>query len=373
MHPNREKKTAYTQKMPAAWVHEEYDLDEILAEYGGAPEQTLLRKAGLEEPKAVIPEPAETELPKAPAPITLEDVVGNTVDAVMKDEQKTVKIKEPKKGLFSRKKMVETEALYESPKPKQQKKAEPEREEIGPEPDLLTVAEKHRQRSRNARASLLGAALIAVLPVVLMVLEYAGVWVPYWSENLPLQSASLLVCVIMQMIFCRPVAAKAIRMLRRRQCGCELLVYLSALAAAGDCVVQLCAAGRSAVPVYAGVSCGALALALWGVQQESQGLYDTLRSAALDPEPPYLVTETERGACKQKGSLRGFYTTLKKPDISTLWQVSLTPVILMASLIFAGLSSLGLGRNGDFLLNWSVILAAGATFAWPLCWGLPFA
>ena len=55
MHPNREKKTAYTQKMSAAWVHEEYDLDEILAEYGGAPEQTLLRKAGLEEPKAVIP------------------------------------------------------------------------------------------------------------------------------------------------------------------------------------------------------------------------------------------------------------------------------------------------------------------------------
>ena len=109
MHPNREKKTGYTQKMPAAWVHEEYDLDEILAEYGAAPEQTLLRQAGLEEPKPETPLPKEPELPKAPAPITLEDVVGNTVDAVMKDEQKAVKIKEPKKGLFSRRKMEETE------------------------------------------------------------------------------------------------------------------------------------------------------------------------------------------------------------------------------------------------------------------------
>jgi len=34
---------------------------------------------------------------------------------------------------------------------------------------------------------------------------------------------------------------------------------------------------------------------------------------------------------------------------------------------------LGQERGSDFLLNWSAILAAGATFALPLCWGLPWA
>ena len=47
-------------------------------------------------------------------------------------------------------------------------------------------------------------------------------------------------------------------------------------------------------------------------------------------------------------------------------------VVLMASIVFAGLSSLGQERGDDFLLNWSAILGAGTTFALPLCWGMPF-
>ena len=215
-------------------------------------------------------------------------------------------------------------------------------------------------------------SIVALVPVVLGVLEELGYWIPYWSGNLMLQSAVLLVCVVIQLTACMPVVLKAIRLLRRKQCSVELLAVLAALLAAGDCAVQLAVPTRSAVPVYAGVSCGALVFALWGVQRENRAMYNTLRTAAMDEEPPYLLTETERGACKQRGRVRGFYTTLMEEDISTAWQVSLTPVILMASLVFAGLSSLGLGRKGDFLLNWSVILTAGATFAWPLCWSLPW-
>ena len=56
----------------------------------------------------------------------------------------------------------------------------------------------------------------------------------------------------------------------------------------------------------------------------------------------------------------------------TLWQTALLPIVAVGSLVFAGLSSLGQGRGGDFLLNWSAILSAGATFALPLSWSLPF-
>lgn len=101
-------------------------------------------------------------------------------------------------------------------------------------------------------------------------------------------------------------------------------------------------------------------------------MYDTFRTVSLDDEPPYLVTDTDQGACKQRGSIPGFYTTAMREDVSVLWQTALLPVVLVASFVFAGLSSLGQGRGSDFLLNWSAILAAGATFALPLCWGLPF-
>jgi len=370
MRSNEGGKSGYDALMSAG---QDYELEDILAEYGGGHGQRLLREVPeLEEEPAAPAEEQEPEviLPKAPKPITLEDVVGSTVDAVMQEEEE-VRLKKPKKGLFSRRKIEETEQLYDSPAPVVVEEEEPE-EVIGPEPELATAAERYRLSRRYSSGTLALAALVALAPVVLGVLEELGYWIPYWSANLMLQSAVLLVCILVQLAVCSQVMLKALRMLRKRQCGSELLVVLAALISAGDCVVQMTVPTRSAVPVYAGVCCGALAFALWGVQRENRGMYDALHTAAMDDEPPYLITETERGACKQRGSVPGFYTTLMEEDISTLWQVSLTPVILMASLVFAGLSSLGLGRKGDFLLNWSVILTAGATFAWPLCWSLPW-
>ena len=49
------------------------------------------------------------------------------------------------------------------------------------------------------------------------------------------------------------------------------------------------------------------------------------------------------------------------------------PVVLVASIVFARpqLPGAGAGQTTS-LLNWSAILGAGATFALPLCWGMPF-
>lgn len=101
-------------------------------------------------------------------------------------------------------------------------------------------------------------------------------------------------------------------------------------------------------------------------------MYDTFRSASLDDEPPYLVTDTPQGACKQRGSVPGFYTAAMGDNGAVMWQAAFLPLVLAASVVFAGLSSLGQGRGDDFFLNWSAILAAGATFALPLGWGLAY-
>ena len=377
---------------------EDFSLEEILAEYGGSREQRIMEdveqavretepspapeelpappprrtapkkpesEPGPQEPPPA-PKPQPEPIPESPRPISLEEVVGSTVDAVMEENEEP--LLKPRRGLFSRRKLEETEELYDSPAPE----PEPEIEPIGPELEPCEAAEDYRREYRSRKGGLLPALLTALIPVVLMAVEQYGLTIPMWTGDFRFQSIILMACLAVTALLCRQVIVKGFTMLRRKRCVSELLISLSALAALADCGACLLLPDRSPVPPYGAAACLALVFAQWGISRESRGMYDTFRTASLDDEPPYLVTDTDQGACKQRGSVPGFYTTAMREDVSVLWQTALLPVVLVASFVFAGLSSLGQGRGSDFLLNWSAILAAGATFALPLCWGLPF-
>lgn len=372
----------------------DFSLEEILVEFGGGEERRLLRGTEAEEvtppaPQAASapegpgkrrgtapkqpaqPEPEKVELPPSPRPISLEEVVGTTVDAVMEENREPLLKPRRRRWLFSRKPMVEeeTEELYQcAPAPE----PEPEEEPIGPEPDLMDVSEACRRESRRLGGPLPAAAAVSLLPVILLAAETYGLEMPLWTGQVKTQCLVLLGCLVLVSLLTRRVYISAFRLLAQRRCSSQLLAVLSAIASGADCLVRLTVPTRTDVMPYAAVSCMALTFALWGAVREGRGYFDTFRSAAVDDDPPYLVTETDRGACKQRGAVPGFYTTAIRDNAMTLWQAVLLPVVLVASLVFAGLSSLSQGRGADFLLNWSAILAAGATFALPLCWGLPF-
>ena len=361
----------------------EFSLEEILAEYGAGEEQRLLRGTEAEDPPptppagqtapAASPEPEglKDELPPAPRPISLEDVVGTTVDAVMEENREPL-LQPRRRWLFSRRPKVEeeTEELYQRPPAPE---PEPDPEPIGPEPDLLDVSETCRRECRRLSAPLPAAAVVSLAPAVLLAAETYGLEIPFWTGQANNQCLVLLGCLLAVSLLARRVYVDAFRLLARKRCSSQLLAVLSALASAADCVLRMTSQTRTDVMPYAAVSCMALTFALWGAVREGQGYFDTFRSAAVDDEPPYLVTETDRGACKQRGAVPGFYTTALRDNGVTVWQSILLPVVLTATVVFAGLSSLGQGRGADFFLNWSAILGAGATFALPLCWGLPFA
>lgn len=381
-------------------LEEAFSLEEILAEYGSSRQQKILedvertvREAEPAEEQALpaersepVPEkpadrpetdagpekaeppedPQPPEIPEDPRPISLEEVVGSTVEAVM--EERAEPLLKPRRGLFSRRKLEETEELYDSAEPE----PEPEPEPIGPEPPLADAAEDFRAEYRQRRGGLWPALLTALVPVVLMLVEQSGVAIPMWTGDFRFQSIVVMACLGITALLCRQVIGKGVSMLRRKRCVSELLVTLSVLAALADCGACLLLPERTAVPPYGAAACLALVFAQWGLSRESRGFYDTFRTAALDDEPPYLVADTEQGACKQRGSVPGFYTTAIREEGFVLWQTALLPLVLVGSVVFAGLSSLGQERGADFFLNWSAILAAGATFALPLCWGLPF-
>lgn len=389
---------------PAA--EEDFSLEEILAEFGGSLEQTLLRhsvgSAG-DEPPASAPPPAaepvpapaagpqrepvippagpagqtgipdpgpdisDTVLPRPPRPVSLEEVVGSTVEAVMGAPSEP--LPPPGQGLFSRRRAKGSEAPYGAP----ETETEPEPEFFEPEPPLFEEAAARRAEFRRRRGFLPAAAAFALVPTVLLGLERQGISIPGWADDPRRQSLILLVCLAATALLCHRVFLNGAEMLLRGRCTGGFLISVSALAAAADCGVRLLSAQRSEAMPYAAVSCLALVFALWGGRREELGMCETFRSASVDDEPPYLVTETVQGACKQRGAVSGFYTAAMQDSAAVLWQTAVLPLILAASMVFAGLSSLGQNRPDDFFLNWSAILAAGATFSLPLCWGLVYA
>jgi len=319
-----------------------------------------------EAEQAAEAEAERLKIPR-PRPISLEDVVGSTVDAVM-DEAKEPVLPPRRRGLFSRRPAEETEPLPPPPEPEPEYDPEP----IEVEPELWKAAHDARQFYLRRKHSLLPALLTALFPTFALILERYQVKVPYWSGDQDIQCVIMLACLGLTALFCRHVFVKGFGMLLRRRCVSEFLVSLSALVSAADCAVRLLGERPGDVTPYASVSCLALVFAQWGVRRESRGNYDMLRAASLDDEPPYLVAATQQGACKQRGSVPGFFTTASRSDAATLWQTALLPVFLAASVVFAVLSSTGQDRSGDFLLNLSAILPAAATFSLPLCWALPW-
>lgn len=325
------------------------------------------------EAEKSVPAGTETDVevlrdPRSARPISIEEMVNSTVEAVMETQAAKEPILSSRRWLFSRKKMEDTEELAGPPEPEPEYVPEP----IGPEPDLQDVAQVCREVYLARRKSLLPPLLTALLPTAVLVAERRGLTVPRWSGDPRFQCIALLICLGATALLCRQVFGKALRRLARRRCVSELLIGLSVLAAAADCIVRLRLENRSDAMPYAAIPCLALVFAQWGVRRESRGDYDMFRTAALDDDPPYLVTDTHRGACKQRGAIPGFYTTAERDDVACLWQTALLPVFGVAAFVFAGLSSFGQDRKADFFLNLSAILAAAGTFSLPLCWALPW-
>ena len=384
----------------------DYSLEEILAEYGGgrrrhildevdgalesaaapaeetpeadAPGEDALGKAPAQPPEPPAPEQEEVQeapeetLPPPPRPVPIEQAVGQTVGDLM-DRQALETDHRPRRGLFSRKRvrMEETEQLYEPPGPPPE--PEPEEPPIGPEEPLDEAAKRALKRWRRARRPL-GAAVLAVLVLLApQAAEAAGYTVPVWTGNAQVQTGICAAALALMCILCRGVFARGFSRLARRYFTGELLLAFSALAALLDCGAGIWLPGRSAAPLYALPACAGLLFGQWGCAQRARARYDTFRTAALDSAPPYLVTDLEKGACKQPGSVPGFWTDAEKPSFSEIWQAAFLPVVFVASIVFAGLGSLGQGRGADFLLNWSAILAASAALMLPLTDALPAA
>ncbi len=366
----------------------EFSLESILAEYGeeradrARSEQPSPSPAPREAERAAETEAApEDDEPddaalEAPQALSLDEVLRKTVQGALDERADEIIEEAPRRrGLFSRRRVRDTEQLYDDePRAAEREEAdEPDEPELPDEPPAEDTAAAFRAQHAAAKKALRLTGIITVL---------LWVWTALWQLSLLPQEyfaqplAAALPCLVLEMAACvaaRRVFSAAWGRLRAFRFCAQLITVLLCAVTLADTAFYSFSPARAVLPLpLAGLGALALCAALLGETLYARGMYDTFRIVAIGGAP-YIVTLTAGGAAKRSGDSAGFTTCARMRDPYGRWQEALLPVILMAALLFGVLATVE-GRNAALLLwELSLLLASADLLAFPLVSALPYA
>ena len=317
------------------------------------------------------------EEPEGMHSVPLEQVMSDTVEAVLDEDDAILETPRPLLERMQETLLVwrdwlcdrlprrgdDTETLWEQPEQELDAAIEE------PEPDMADAAREERLSCKRLYRHTVLTALPALLLLVLAALDAGGVLGGLWSE-LPearcfLPGGLLLLCAALAL----PVWQEMVETWKSGRVGCELAAAMVALVPLADCIFGLingCARTPLAAPAAA-----MILLCQWGLLLRHNARRETFRLADIGGAPPYGVSVTAAGSCKQKGTLAGLYRTTMEPTPARRWQRFLVPLYLAAATVLSGVAGLSGGHARELFWIWSVLLAAGVPFALPLTGTLP--
>lgn len=333
-------------------------LEEELAPHPEPPPPQPEEPPSLPEPE---PEPAPEPEPEAPPAVSMEDVVASTVDAVKEAQEiRQEKFRKRLERSRERSPVKRREPASRRPLP-----------EADSEPPAGETAGRHKRRFRECRRSLTAAVLVLILLWTPWVLEQFGVAVPFFSESADNAALCVLVAQALISILCWPVYRAAVNALRDGAWTVYATALLSTVVTLLDEMTMLMLPERTESAPLGGLAAALSVCALWGLTGWHKGMAETFRIAALG-EPSRVADCTALGIARGLGTSAGFYTRAVMEDTSSQWQRLLLPVLAAASLVFAGLSSVGQERPQDFLWCWSAVLCASSSPVFSLAFSVPF-
>ena len=315
-------------------------------------------------------EPAQDDEPKS---MSLQDVLAQTVQEALSEREDTIIEEEPpRRGLFSRRKMRDTEQLYDDAEEEEDEEEEFEEPEPElPEPPLTEMLSDYRAQLSGATKARRGAGIFTLLLCVMAVLEHFSILPEAYTADpmiraLPLLAVEAIVCAIGWRIF-----ARTIRSLRQGKTTSGFLTMLLCLVTLLDTALYAFLPARAALSLPLPVL-GAMSVycALLGESLRLHGMYDTFRIAAIG-NAPYIVTVTAGGAAKRVGLPGGFSNSARANAPYSRWQSVLLPVFLAAAVVFGVLSTLEMKQNALLAWNLSVMLASANLLAFPMVCALP--
>lgn len=318
--------------------------------------------------------PAESASSEKPEKrVSVENMVAGVVDSVMEQEEKLREEAQPltRRGLFSRKKMEDTEPFF-TPPPPAEKPEEKEEWEQEPERDAEEVTREAHSGFARIKKHMGVMYLLSLVMAAATVADYEG-WFAYIPEltspmlSLLLLALTLIACVVGSSVFARGFGA-----LRERRIAPEFLISLSCLVAMADCASAYFLPDRCSNMPFAPITVVALTMTMRGEMLRLRGLRDSCHMLSYGKDP-YVVCGIGGGIRKQTCRTDGFVRLSERDSQSRAWYDLLLPVVLAAGIVFAFLASFGQSRPDDFFWCWSAILTASSSFSFTYAFGAPLA
>ena len=385
---------------------DELSLEAILAEYGkGGRQPVPTEEAAIPETpaeeRAPVPAseavpPSETEAPsepaapeknepeyESPAPdrVALKDIMSQTVDAVLEDEDDGViaqpvplrerfaalleRLRRPAAEQRRRPAFQDTEQLFDEPE------EEPEPEEP-PEPEPLPedVLREAKRRCSRLRGGLIWGMLPTLALVAAAVLQELEKLPSAWLDESLLRCAALGAGLLLTALACMPVWKQAVSLLREGRAGCELCAAVAVLTQLICCVCGVVTGSTRATP-YAAAGALLILACQWGLYLEASALRNAYHLLVLNGTVPYVASVTAAGVCRQQGTAEGFYRLCSKPDPARRWQNYALPLVLATAAVLSGVVCFSGGNMSDFPWVLTAMTTAGAGFGIPLSGALP--
>lgn len=332
-----------------------------------APEAAPPEEAGGPEP------PEETEAPSPPdaqadtvegvrpVPVeAIENLMADTVDAVKEEQAERLRRRLEKARKAVSRSFARKEASY--------RKSVPEVEE---EPVPSERAMWNKRRWRDSRKSLHLTAMVTAVLWLPWLLGQFGIALPFFSDSADNAALCVLVPHAIATILSWPVFRAALELLREKAWSLYATAGLCSIVTLLDEMTLLLLPERVDAAPLGGLASVLLVFTLWGLTGIHRGCSESLRTIAMG-EPTHVVDRCGGAVAKGRGGRRGFYTRLTMEDSPAQWQRLLLPVLALASMIFAALSSVGRGQIQNFLWCWSVTLCASSSLVFPLAYSVPF-
>ena len=326
------------------------------------------------QPEAVPPPPEpEPELP--PDRVSLKNVMHDTVDAVLAENDDGIlepppTLRERLQGLLERRHArrglpQDTEQLWEEPR--QRRKPEPPPE---PEPDSDEAFRAEKRRAKHLRRSLTVLSFPVAALIVLAALDGLGYMPAAWQESAMLRGHLPVGGMLLAATFAMDVWKYAFQELKKGHVTSAFGALLLTFAAAFDGIMSAAVTQDGHVP-FAATTALLMWMEQWALLLAANTRREAFQLVNVGGEPPYAASCVDVGLCKQKGKLSGFYHMTDKPDPARRWQWYLTPLLLSAATVLSAVVCLTGQCMDRFLWVWSAHLTVALPLSLPLTAALP--
>ena len=332
-------------------------------------EQIPEKTAGKRE---ASPETRPAAVPTPPDRVSLKHLMADTVDAVLSQQED--EILEPRRGL-SRRLREAVPRRHGGAAPRQdteelwvQEEPEPE-EELPPEPEPEEAYRNQRRRARHLRRGAIWLAVPVVLSVAVTVLEDLQL-LPEVLTGDKVFGGLTGGLVLLSLLLGGDLWKYALAELRERRGCCEMGALLSAVVTLAYCVFGVFR-GFGAGGPFTAVACTALWLCQLGLYLEAESRHTAYALINIGGAVPYTVSAIDVGTCKQKGTLREFYRTSEKPDMTRRVQSYIVPLLMAVATVLSGVVCIGGHTPERLLWTWAAMLSAALPLSLPLTGALP--